>query len=148
MKWLYRRKCHLDNNNRNSNIKDDSYDNFDFARGNFSSVHYYLDNVKLRFPEDMDISRRPPQAIADHLVSAYFSVTHVYFPFIRKEIFLNQYRSLYSDQTARPGRKWLAIFNLVLGVAARQSYPISKESLPEFPENQKGSAHNLFFRRG
>ncbi|KAJ6010286.1 hypothetical protein N7522_005302, partial [Penicillium canescens] len=148
MKWLYRLKCHLDDNNRNSNVKDDSYDNFDFARGKFSSVNYYLDDVKLRFPEDADISRRPPQTIADHLVSAYFGVTHVYFPFIRKEIFLSQYRSFYSDQTAKPGRRWLAIFNLVLAVAAAQSCAMSKGTLPESPEVQECNAHNTFFGRG
>ncbi|KAJ6045440.1 C6 transcription factor [Penicillium canescens] len=146
MKWLYRLKCHLDDTNRNSDVQEDSYDNFD--RGKLSSVYYYLDDVKLRFPEDVDISQRPPQAIADHLISAYFGVTHVYFPSIRKEIFLSQYRSFYSDQTAKPGRRWLAIFNLILAVAAGQPCAMSKESLPEFPENQKGNAHSTFFGRG
>lgn len=146
MKWLYRLKCHLDDTNRNSNVQDDSYDNF--VRGELSSMDYYLDDVKLQFPGDVDISRRPSQAIADHLISAYFGVTHVYFPFIRKETFLSQYRSFYSDQTAKPGRRWLAIFNLILAVAAGQPCAMSKESLPEFPENQKGNAHNTFFGRG
>ncbi|KAJ6012652.1 hypothetical protein N7522_003007 [Penicillium canescens] len=145
IKWLYRLKHHLDDAYPNSNVQGNSHDCSDLP--NISSANYYLDDLKLQFPDDVDISRRPPREIADQLVTAYFGLTHIFFAFVRKDIFLSQYRSFYSNHAPKPGRKWLALFNLVLAISAEQAYKLKKDSRPKLPADRECNAPNMFFGR-
>ena len=144
IKWLYRLKHHLDAYPKLQDLGN-SHNCSDLP--NLSSANYYLDDLKLQFPDDVDLSRRPPREVADQLVTAYFGLTHIYFAFLREDIFLSQYRSFYSNQTPKPGRKWLALFNLVLAISADQAYKLKNDSRPKFPADRESNAPNMFFGR-
>lgn len=49
----------------------------------------------------------------------YFQTVHPAFPIIGKGVFLGQYRSFYTNPNVRPGKRWIAVLNLVFAIAAR-----------------------------
>ncbi|KAJ5987827.1 hypothetical protein N7481_003037 [Penicillium waksmanii] len=91
-------------------------------RPSISSLNYFLDDSDIPIPDDIDVSVRPPQQIADKLVESYFQTIHPDFPIIGKEIFLSQYRSFYTNSNVRPGKRWTAVLNLVFAIAAKHSH--------------------------
>lgn len=132
--WLYRLKRDLDQGvfTPVSDIPD---------RPSISSLNYFLDDSDVIIDNDVDVSVRPPQQVADKLVDCYFQSVHPDFPIIGKEIFLNQYRSFYTNPNVRPGKKWTAVLNLVFAIAAKHS---------QFVQNQhQGSStdHKAYFSR-
>lgn len=110
--WLYRLKRNLD---QGALTPVGEIPN----RPSISSLNYFLDDSDIPIPDDLDVSVRPPQQIADMLVESYFQTIHPDFPIIGKEIFLNQYRSFYSNPNVRPGKRWTAVLNLVFAIAGK-----------------------------
>lgn len=106
-----------------------------------SSMNYFLDGNGISFPENVDISWRPPQAIADQLIDIYFEAVHTTFPIVGKAVFLDQYRCLYSNPNVRPGRRWLAVMNMVFAIAARHS------CLAKDYSQQNHDEHHVYFSR-
>jgi hypothetical protein len=92
-----------------------------------TSVSYFLDDAEIPLIEDMDPLGRPPQAVADRLMNAYFNTVHPSFPIIGKETFKGQYKSFYSSPFVRPGRRWLAILNLIYAIATRYFRQVHSE---------------------
>ncbi|KAE8375444.1 fungal-specific transcription factor domain-containing protein [Aspergillus bertholletiae] len=88
-------------------------------RQSVASVSYFLDDSDIPVIYNVDPMQRPSQMLADRLVDNYFSIIHPFFPIIGKAIFLRQYKSFYSAPCVRPGKRWLAILNLIFGIAAR-----------------------------
>lgn len=82
-----------------------------------SFMSYFQDASEMA--EDVDLLGRPPLHVANKLVDAYFQAVHPMFPVIGKTTFLDQYRHFYSVQNVWPGRRWLAVLNLVFAIAAR-----------------------------
>jgi hypothetical protein len=39
-------------------------------------------------------------------------------PIVREDLFKKQCNQLYNDGSSMPGKKWIAVFNLVLGIGA------------------------------
>lgn len=82
---------------------------------------YHLDDIDLTIPIGLDPFALPPRYIADTLLDAYFITLHQIFPIIHKPSFIEQYEKIY--QFAQPPQssstKWLASFNLVLGIGKR-----------------------------
>jgi len=113
--WLYRLKRDLDQDTLTpvGEILD---------RPSISTLNYFQDDSEIIIPSDIDVSVRPPQQIADQLVESYFQVAHPDFPIIGKEIFLSQYRSFYSNPNVRPGKRWMAVLNLVFAIASKHSH--------------------------
>ncbi|KAJ5220868.1 uncharacterized protein N7469_009755 [Penicillium citrinum] len=114
--WLYRLKRDLDQ--EETPIKDP------LDRPSISSVNYFQDATKITGPGDADVDKlvRPPQQIANQLVEDYFQAVHPEFPIIGKDIFLGQYRSLYSNPTLQPGKRWMAVLNLIFAIATTRSH--------------------------
>ncbi|EAW11240.1 putative C6 transcription factor [Aspergillus clavatus NRRL 1] len=90
-------------------------------RHSVASANFFLDDSDIPVLDDVDVSQRPSQTVADRLVDDYFQVVHPSFPIVGKVYFLRQYRSFYSAAYVRPGKKWLAILNLVFAIGARYS---------------------------
>lgn len=113
--WLYRLKRDLDQDTLTpvGEIPD---------RPSISTLNYFQDDSEIIIPSDIDVSVRPPQQIAEQLVESYFQVAHPDFPIIGKEIFLSQYRSFYSNPNVRPGKRWMAVLNLVFAIASKHSH--------------------------
>lgn len=119
--WLYRLKRDLEQGSSSSgplgpgNIKDS------IDRPSVSSLTYFLDDAEFTVIPHADASERPPQEVADKLVDSYFNYVHAPFPILGKMIFLQQYKSFYANPFVRPGKRWLAIMNLVFAISARYS---------------------------
>ncbi|GKZ64858.1 hypothetical protein AnigIFM50267_007012 [Aspergillus niger] len=112
--WMYRLKRLLERSNSAS--PRETWD-----RHSVSSVNFFLDDSDIPVIDDVDPSQRPPVAVADQLVDGYFHAVHPTFPIVGKMIFLAQYKSFYSAPHVRPGKRWLAILNLIFAVAAKHA---------------------------
>jgi hypothetical protein len=114
MAWLYRLKRDLDQGRATP-----ASDNTD--RPSISSLNYFQDDREISILQNVDPTERAQQDLADKLVENYFQAVHPAFPVIGKEIFLAQYRSFYSSANVRPGKRWLAVLNLIFAIAAKYS---------------------------
>ncbi|KAJ5779233.1 hypothetical protein N7457_006953 [Penicillium paradoxum] len=128
MAWLYRLKRDLDRETFKS-IKEVS------ERPPISSVTFFQDDSGILVFDDIDLARRPPQHIANGLMDAYFHVVHPEFPIIGKTIFLNQYRSFYMNPNVRPGKRWIAMLNLVFAIATRHALLVDQPQ-PDCDDHQ------------
>ncbi|KAJ6018458.1 hypothetical protein N7499_003746 [Penicillium canescens] len=133
MAWLYRLKRDLDQ---------DSFPPIEETPGRpaISSVNYFQDDSDLLLPDTIDFTHWPPQHLADNLVDAYFYAVHPAFPIFGKVTFLHQYRSFYSNPNLRPGKRWLALLNLVFAIATR--YAVLTDQLQPDQDD-----HQTFFAR-
>ena len=132
MAWLYRLKRDLDQDILP--IKETP------ERPAISSVNYFQDDSELSVLDPVDLTRWPPQHVADNLVDAYFHVVHPAFPIFGKTTFLHQYRYFYSNPNSRPGKKWLALLNLVFAIATRHLL-LADQPWPNYDD------HQTFFAR-
>ncbi|KAJ5613417.1 hypothetical protein N7510_006611 [Penicillium lagena] len=114
MACLYRLKCHIHQDS--SKI---ARDHLDWP--SISSVNYFLDDIEFLVSDDVDLSWWPPQPTAAQLVHLYFQTVHLAFPVLCKPVFLDQYQRFYSSPNAQPGKRWLALLNLIFALAARHS---------------------------
>lgn len=114
MAWLYRLKRDLD-----QDTKTPTSDRSD--RPSISSVNYFQDDSKIPVLEDVDLRACPPQHVASQLVDGYFHTVHPTFPIIGMTTFLGQYNSFYTNPNVQPGKRWLAILNLIFAITARHS---------------------------
>ncbi|OQD64975.1 hypothetical protein PENPOL_c006G09724 [Penicillium polonicum] len=114
--WLYRLKCLIGqtSSNLDGQVEESS-------RPSISSCAFFMDDTAIPPINDLDVFAYPSQAAADELVDRYFQVAHASFPVVGKEIFLSQCRSFYSNSTTQPGKKWMALLNMVFAIAARHS---------------------------
>jgi hypothetical protein len=134
--WLYKLKRDLDQGKATAvgeNAK----------RSSLSSVNYFQDDSEFPFLEAVDLSGRPPQHIADQLIDCYFQTVHPAFPVIERTIFLRQYQSFYSKSNVPLGKRWLAIFNLIIAISARHSLLIGNQSSGEHEHDE----HMVYFSR-
>ncbi|KAJ5972552.1 uncharacterized protein N7479_002470 [Penicillium vulpinum] len=118
MAWLYRLKRDLDHKSLKTTETSE--------RPSISSVNYFQDKSEILVVEDIDLARRPPQQIANRLVDTYFNIVHPSFPVIGKAIFLNQYRSFYTNPNVRPGKRWIIVLNLVFAIATRHFFLVNQ----------------------
>lgn len=114
-------------------------DNRDFD--SVATVNYFLDDIGILVNSDVDLSQRPTRAVADQLLDRYFQIVQPTFPVIGKLIYLSQYRKYYSNALVFPGKRWLAILNLMFALAAKYS-----ELAQEDTEDTLGS-HSVYFSR-
>lgn len=84
-----------------------------------ASMSYHLNHVYPHGLEVPDAFALPAKELADHLFHCFFKEVHTVLPIIRENLFIEQYQQLYSNPQKRPGRKWLAIFNMVLAIGSR-----------------------------
>jgi hypothetical protein len=114
----------------------------DYFADSISSVNYFLDDEELSVDLSVQPFTIPPQDVADELLDTYFDMLHPGFPIVGKTVFLHQYRRLYSEPQSKPPKKWLAIFNLILAIAAQHL------SLTYFDEADEWHDPSKYFSRG
>ncbi|KAH8692227.1 putative C6 transcription factor [Talaromyces proteolyticus] len=118
--WLYNLKREIESNNVDAEQTEQTPPEEDLQdRNSIASVSYFLDDADIPIIEDLDPLERPSRVVANRLVLTFFNTVHGTFPIIGKETFLSQVNSFYSAPFARPGRRWLAILNLVFAIASR-----------------------------
>ncbi|KAJ6102973.1 hypothetical protein N7486_005400 [Penicillium sp. IBT 16267x] len=112
--WLYRLKRDLDQDTKTStNGRSD--------RPSISSVNYFQDDSNIPVLEAVDLRACPPPHVASQLIDGYFHTVHPTFPIIGMTTFLGQYTSFYTNPNVQPGKRWLAILNLIFAITARHS---------------------------
>lgn len=134
--WLYRLKCALEESSATPSTSQEG-----FIRLPFASINYYKTDWEMAVGDEVKLLERPSQSIADELVSTYFQIIHPSFPIIGRTTFVAQYRSYYSDLTARPGKQWLAVLNFIFATAAMHLSPVN--NLTE----SSGYSHLVYFSR-
>ncbi|KAJ5936521.1 transcriptional regulator family: Fungal Specific TF [Penicillium verhagenii] len=133
MAWLYRVKRDLDQAKKTPGNKSDP--------PSISSVNYFQDDCKISVLGDVDLSARPPQHVASHLVDSYFRSVHPTFPIIGMTTFIGQFNSLYTDPKVRPGKRWLAVLNLIFAITARHYL------LMGLPIHSEAESYLVYFTR-
>ncbi|KAJ5385767.1 hypothetical protein N7509_008308 [Penicillium cosmopolitanum] len=135
MSWLYKLKHDLDQDSA-------AVFNKILERPPISYLNYFQDDVRIPGLNYVSLLWRPPQHIADKLVDDYFQAVHPSFPIIGKDIFLSQYRSYYVYSNAQPGKRWIAMLNLVFAIAAGHSLLFDRH-----PEIGGYGEHGDYFAR-
>ncbi|KAL4879248.1 hypothetical protein BJY04DRAFT_229179 [Aspergillus karnatakaensis] len=84
-------------------------------------MSYHLDNLQIAEPFSAvgDPRVLPPKPWAARLFSIYFESIGPVFPLINKSLFTYQFNCAYTNSAQQPTRKWLAVLNLVLAIAAK-----------------------------
>ncbi|KAJ5901057.1 hypothetical protein N7504_007050 [Penicillium tannophilum] len=87
----------------------------------FASMGYHIESAK--YPgsdlEDENPYTLPAKALAERLLSLYIDSVQPSLPVIRQTLFVDQFNSLYSGNSIQPGRKWLALLNLVFAISSK-----------------------------
>ena len=105
-----------------------------------ASMSYHLDHNCLSDVEVTDTFILPSKVLADQLFHIFFNGVHTSLPIIRQDLFMDQYHRLFSEASMKSGRKWLAIFNMILAIGSR----FRRISQPGVQEN--GDEHVFFAR--
>ncbi|KAL4786793.1 fungal-specific transcription factor domain-containing protein [Aspergillus varians] len=113
----------------------------DLDRNYVTTANYFSDDLEVTIVEDVDLSQRPLPEIADYLVENYFHTVQPHFPIVSKATFLGQYKSFYSSPSVRPGKRWLAILNLIFAIATKHAHDASKEA------GVSADKHTIYFSR-
>ncbi|KGO64406.1 Transcription factor, fungi [Penicillium italicum] len=105
-----------------------------------ASTNYYLDHYHLHEPNETSSFSLPPKALADQLLHTYFNHVHVSLPIIRQDLFTKQYCRVFSKNPINPGRKWLAVLNMIFAISS-QIHRLSQEIA------QSNGEEKMFFGR-
>ncbi|KAL4980858.1 fungal-specific transcription factor domain-containing protein [Aspergillus desertorum] len=134
MAWMYRLKKTLHHFQQGPLGKD-------LAHNYVTKLNYFLDDAEVIVMDDVDLFQRPLPAVADRLVESYFHLVHPCFPIISRATFLGQYRSFYSTPSVRPGKRWLAILNLIFAIATKYVHDSAKDT------EVNAHDHKIYFSR-
>ncbi|KAL5048460.1 hypothetical protein BDW71DRAFT_22310 [Aspergillus fruticulosus] len=132
--WMYRLKKTLHHFQQGPLGKD-------LDRNYVTKLNYFLDDTEVVIMDDVDLFQRPLPAAADRLVESYFHFVHPCFPIVNRATFLGQYRSFYSMPSVRPGKRWLAILNLIFAIATKYVHDPSKDT------EASAHDHKIYFSR-
>ncbi|GAD95724.1 hypothetical protein PVAR5_4370 [Paecilomyces variotii No. 5] len=106
-----------------------------------ASSSYYLDDMDITVPAQVDPYGMPSREVAARLFNAYLASVHPSFPIIGISTFISQYQLFFNQSSVKPGNKWLAILNLIFAIAAKYSH-ISRA---DWRGNEDD--HQLYFAR-
>lgn len=84
-----------------------------------SSVDYHIESADYPGLEDENPYTLPAKATAERLLRLYLDSVQPSLPIIRQVLFVDQFISLYSEELIHPGRKWLAVLNLVFAISSK-----------------------------
>lgn len=84
-----------------------------------ASMNYRLESAVYPGLEADNIYALPSKEFAEYLVNLFMDSVHPSLPIIRPDLFLGQFHTFYSGNSAHPGRKWLAILNLIFAIATK-----------------------------
>jgi hypothetical protein len=84
-----------------------------------ASVSYHLDDLDIDPPVGLDPYALPDKGLADEFLSAYLETVHHSFPILRRIVFGEQYRRFFQPMSPNPGKKWLAVLNMVFAIGSK-----------------------------
>jgi hypothetical protein len=119
MSWLYQLKRELESKSSEIGSIETWSPEDQQDHNSIASVSYFLDDNEMAILEDADPLARPQQSIANTLVQNFFATVHPTFPIIVQDTFVRQLKTYYTSPFVRPGRRWLAVLNLVFATSSR-----------------------------
>lgn len=84
-----------------------------------ASLDYHIESIDYPGSEDENLYALPAKAPAERLLRLYLDSVQPSLPIIRQALFIDQFNSLYSGDSIYPGRKWLAVLNLIFAISSR-----------------------------
>ena len=84
-----------------------------------SSANYHIESPNYPSLESENLYVLPAKASAERLLGVYLDSVQPSLPVIRQALFTDQFKSLYSGESRNPGRKWLAVLNLIFAISSR-----------------------------
>lgn len=84
-----------------------------------SSMNYHIESPDYPSLEGENLYDLPAKASAERLLRLYLDSVHPSLPVIRQALFTDQFNSLYSGESRNPGRKWLAVLNLIFAISSK-----------------------------
>jgi hypothetical protein len=103
-----------------SNVPAETHENI-----TVSQASYHLDDFPMPSLDAVDAYELPTSDAATRFFETYMSRVHPTFPIIGKSTFTTQFRRFMAGEV--PGRKWLAIVNLIFAISARYSHVVRAE---------------------
>ena len=87
------------------------------------SMSYHLDDLKIQDKGVVDPFELPDSGSANKLLDAYLASVHPSFPILEKRSLISQHGLVFnSSERFEPGKKFLAILNMVFAIAAKYSH--------------------------
>lgn len=84
-----------------------------------ASVDYHIESADYPGLEDENPYALPAKALAERLLRLYLDSVQPSLPIIRQALFVDQFNSFYSGELIHPGRKWLAVLNLIFAISSK-----------------------------
>ncbi|CAG8096146.1 unnamed protein product [Penicillium olsonii] len=84
-----------------------------------TSFNYHIEPAEYPGSEVNNPYDLPPKALAHWLLGLFFDSVQPSLPIIRQDLFTGQFNLLYSERPRNPGRKWLAVLNLIFAISNR-----------------------------
>lgn len=88
------------------------------------AFNYHLDDLGLDNADPGDPFEIPPRKQVDQLFEDYMQTVQPFFPIVNRPLFCTQCYN-FLNNGALPSNKWLAIFNMVLAIAAKHTHLIN-----------------------
>jgi hypothetical protein len=98
-------------------------------------LNHHLNHRSISNTIEVNPFALPSKVLADSLFQLYLDRIHESLPIIRKDLFVAQYRQCFLRKGNLPGRKWLAVLNMVLAIACASSRHSGLEMSQEADEN-------------
>lgn len=84
-----------------------------------ASMNYRLESADYPGLEVDNGYALPAKPLAEQLLKLYIDSVQPSLPIIRQDLFIDQFNSFYSGKPRHPGRKWLAVLNLVFAISTK-----------------------------
>ncbi|KAJ5100772.1 hypothetical protein N7456_006824 [Penicillium angulare] len=100
-----------------------------------SSSNYHVDHQAMSNTIATSIYALPQKKLADDLFELYLVNVNEFLPIVRKDVFMVQYQQCYLGKGIFPGRKWLAVLNMIFAIACAFNRLSGRETVPGFDES-------------
>ncbi|KAJ6003148.1 hypothetical protein N7451_005695 [Penicillium sp. IBT 35674x] len=84
-----------------------------------ASVDYHIESIDYPGLKDENPYALPARSLAERLLRLYIDSVQPSLPIIRQALFVDQFLSFYSGELIHPGRKWLAVLNLIFAISSK-----------------------------
>ncbi|KAJ6036398.1 hypothetical protein N7540_000677 [Penicillium herquei] len=84
-----------------------------------ASMNYRMESSEYPGLETDNIYALPAKGPAEQMLRLFMDSVQPSLPVIRQDLFLDQFNSFYSGQPKHPGRKWLALLNVIFAITTR-----------------------------
>jgi hypothetical protein len=82
-------------------------------------LSYFLDENFISTYQDDNPYVLPTRVWGDYLLEIYLQAVDPFFPLIERRLFSLQYEQVFSKDSSRPPKKWMAVLNIIFAIGTR-----------------------------